>query len=258
MIIKTIAAESCHWYSETGEPRYEVEGKNGMRPTTLRDARKLNLFPSVTTILGLLAKPGLEKWKLEQAILASLTLPRFDGESADSFAVRVISDSKEQGRKAMDKGTAIHTSLEQAYKAEIFDRDHELYVGGTLHAISNHFGIRKWVAEKSFSHPLGYGGKVDLFSGDGVVIDFKTTEFNEDKKDVGGYDEHLLQLAAYAQGLGLADARLANVYVSTSQPGLVRVKEWEPKEAQRGLNSFNLCLKLWQSLKDYMFTTTES
>ena len=80
---------SSHWYLSSGEPYHEVvrADGNGMRPVTLRDARKVNALPSVTNILSVLAKPGLDAWKQEQAILAALTLPQQDGESLDAFAL---------------------------------------------------------------------------------------------------------------------------------------------------------------------------
>ena len=65
------ASESSHWYTREGAPKYTVEAKNGnLRNTTLADARKMNLVPSVTTIIGCAAKPGLEAWKLNQMMLA--------------------------------------------------------------------------------------------------------------------------------------------------------------------------------------------
>ena len=68
MIVR--ASESQHWYDRNGTPAYSVIAKNGVpRPTTLRDARKLNLVPSVTTILNVAAKPALEAWKLNQICL---------------------------------------------------------------------------------------------------------------------------------------------------------------------------------------------
>ena len=61
MLIKERQAESGHWYDREGNPAYTVIGKNGKpRGTTLRDARTLNLCPSVTTILGVAARPGLD------------------------------------------------------------------------------------------------------------------------------------------------------------------------------------------------------
>jgi hypothetical protein len=63
------SAEAVHWYRQDGGPQYTVKAKDGSdRPTTLRDARKLNLVPSVTTILKIAAKPGLEAWKQEQMV----------------------------------------------------------------------------------------------------------------------------------------------------------------------------------------------
>src|SRR5436190_23373532 len=47
--------------------------------STLRDARKLGLLPSVTNILGVITKPELTAWLQEQAVLAALTLPRLEG-----------------------------------------------------------------------------------------------------------------------------------------------------------------------------------
>ena len=52
-----------HWYDKDGSPRYEIEGKNGLRPTTLRDARKHGWVPSVSTIWkDVVAAPGLVRW----------------------------------------------------------------------------------------------------------------------------------------------------------------------------------------------------
>jgi len=63
-------SESTHWYDQNGDPAYTIIGKNGKeRNVTLRDARELNLVPSVTTIIGVAAKPSLENWKIDQACI---------------------------------------------------------------------------------------------------------------------------------------------------------------------------------------------
>ena len=115
------------------------------------------------------------------------------------------------------------------------------------------YGDQKWIAEKSFSFG-GYGGKVDMasetYEGRGLVIDFKTSSF-DDPKEAGGYDEHLIQLSAYAVGLFLPSAKLANVYVSTTVPGLVVIKEYPDDDFKKGFAMFDLCLKLWQLQKGY-------
>ena len=52
--------ESGHWYDRDGRPAYEQATKaGGVRATDLRDARKLGLLPSVTTVLSVVDKAAL-------------------------------------------------------------------------------------------------------------------------------------------------------------------------------------------------------
>src|SRR3954462_4447364 len=105
---------ASHWYLRDGRPFHEIAKKDasGNRPVTLADARKVLAFPSVTNVLGFLAKPGLDAWKIEQGIMAALTLPRRPDEPLDSFAHRVVADMGEQVEKAADLGSAIHNACE--------------------------------------------------------------------------------------------------------------------------------------------------
>ena len=128
------ASESNHWYTRDGAPMYTVEAaKGGQRNTTLRDARKLNLVPSVTTILNVAAKPGLTQWLQKQVLLAALTLPRMSGEPEEDFIARIIDDSKEQGRAAADAGTEIHASIQGFYEGERVTRHQEHIKIGRAH-----------------------------------------------------------------------------------------------------------------------------
>jgi hypothetical protein len=254
MLIKEetkIAQESGHWYDKDGNSAYEVQAKDGsMRGTTLRDARKLSLVPSVTTILGVIAKPGLENWKMQNTVLAAMTLPRMEGESLDAFSLRVIQDGKETGRKAAQLGTDIHASLDKAYSGKDYDPAHEVYVKAVQEAVFLKYGEQDWIAEKSFAHGLGFGGKIDLASSS-IVIDFKTSSFTEDKIKTLGYDEHVWQLAAYATGLCIQKPILANVYVSTVTPRLVFIKEYTQEESEWGWDCFSSFLNAWKILKKY-------
>ncbi len=106
-------AESTHWYDQAGKPAYTVIGKNGKeRAATLRDARELKLYPSVTTIMGMAAKPALENWKIDQALMSALTLPRLADESLDAFMARAKQDAKDQSIRAAERGTEIHAQVE--------------------------------------------------------------------------------------------------------------------------------------------------
>jgi len=241
------AQESGHWYTRDGIPRYTVIGKNGKeRNTTLRDARTESLVPSVTTVLNVMAKPALIQWLQKQVLMAALTLPRIEGEPEDDYIARIMTDSKEQGRKAADDGTAIHASIQGFYEGTV-TLLHEEHVKATVAALDASFGQQPWIAERAFGHSYGFGGKCDLHStvGVGIVADIKTKEFSDpDKIDL--YDDHLMQLAAYRVGLGIPAARCANVFVSRSVPGLVVVKEWEEKDLKRGWAMFCALLQFWQ------------
>src|SRR5204863_4876609 len=105
---------ASHWYLRGGTAFHEVARKDGSgnRPVTLADARKVLALPSVTNVLGVLAKPGLDAWKIEQGILSALTLPRLPGEDLGAFAHRVVADMGEYVEKAADFGSSIHAACE--------------------------------------------------------------------------------------------------------------------------------------------------
>lgn len=238
------ASESTHWYTRDGAPMYTVESlKGGQRPTTLRDARKFNLVPSVTTILNVAAKPALIQWMQRQVLMAALTLPRVDGEGEDEFISRIIDDSKEQGKAAADAGTEIHAAVQGFYEGQVVV-GHETHVKGCVASLREYFGDQPWICERAFAHELGFGGKCDMHAS-GLVVDIKTKEFSDASK-VEAYDEHLMQLAAYRVGLGMPDARCANVFLSRSVPGLVKIVEWDEADLKRGWEMFCSLLKFWQ------------
>lgn len=252
MKVSSFTSEAGHWYTRSGEPAYTVIGKNGKeRNTTLRDARSMDLVPSVTTILNVAAKPGLENWKLQQVLLAALTLPKREQESESEYIDRIIFDSKEQGKAAADVGTDIHAAIERFFDNKAVTA-YEQHVQGVDKAIRETFGEHKWICEASFAHILGFGGKCDMHTKSlddemaGIILDIKTKEFTDPEK-VEGYDEHLMQLAAYQFGLGLWKARCANVFVSRNVPGLVKIIEWSPEDLSRGWKMFSSLLEFWQA-----------
>lgn len=244
------SAESVHWYGQDGSPQYTVKAKDGSdRPTTLRDARKFNLVPSVTTVMKVAAKPGLDVWKNEQLLLAALTLPRKPEETEKEFIARVVADSKETGKRAAEAGTRIHEEIEAHFAGKKSQRGLKVE-----EAMFEHFKLhpfQPWLVERSFSSPMGFGGKVDLYcrpdksAPHGVVVDVKTKDFGPLEK-VDAYDEHLMQLAAYRQGLDIPNARCANVFVSRTHEGLVKVIEWSEEDLQRGWKMFSALLDFWK------------
>jgi hypothetical protein len=246
------AQEGGHWYTRDGVPMYTVEAKKGgQRNTTLRDARTMSLVPSVTTVLNIAAKPALTAWLQQQVLLSALTLPKRPDEAEKDYIDRIMFDSKEQGKAAADAGTDIHASIQGFYEGKSTGKHFDMVVA-SVSAIDNWAGPRKWVSERSFAHDAGFGGKCDLYcdEGNGFVVDIKTKEFTEPDKVVG-YDDHLMQLAAYRVGLGVPTARCANVFVSRNVPGLVAVKEWTPEQLNLGWSMFMHLLSFWQLKNDH-------
>lgn len=242
MIVKTVDSESGHWYAQDGSPAYRIVGKNGVeRNTTLKDAKSLNLVPSVTTILKVADKPALTVWMQQNVLLAALTLPRFDGEAESDWLERVMSDSKAAGREAADRGTRMHGELEDFYSKK--QRQYPSYVTAVYLAIKAKFGDQPWTCEQSFAHQ-GFGGKVDLSCPD-IVIDFKSKEGPLEK--VTTYHEHEMQLAAYRVGLARPKARCANVFFNAD--GEVKIIEHTEEKLASAWECF-LCLLNFYKIKN--------
>lgn len=249
MTTTDFAAQSGHWYTLAGEPAYTIEAKKGgRRATTIRDARALGLVPSVTTILRCAAKPGLERWKVEQALDAVLTLPRMEGESLDDFKRRAWQDSERQSKEAAERGSSLHASLEAHFKGGIVPMDHMPHCAAVELALADKGLQGPWEAERSFACDLGYGGKLDL-SSPTAIVDFKSKPELEGGKKYA-YEEHCMQLAAYAYGLGRPNATLANVFVGLKD-GAAIAHVWTPAEAARGWRMFKLLLTYWQEANNF-------
>lgn len=244
-----------HLYHQDGKPCYKVpyaDPKRGMRKSTLADAKKLNLLPSVTTVLNILDKPGLNNWLQDRVLESALTLPRRKEESDKSYMLRIKQDSKEISTLARDEGTRIHNALESGFNGQKYDSRYSRVVDRTMQATYKYFNqYSGWMAEQSFAHKLGYAGKVDLrnfakIPQSCVVVDFKT---KEELKPKMAFDEQCMQLVAYAHGLNMPNARLVNIFVNYD--GETVFHEWDELEKERCWNMFKACLELWKLQKRY-------
>lgn len=252
--------QPSHWYTKAGKAFYEIEKKDGtgMRPTTLRDARKVGALPSVTNILSCLARPGLEAWKCEQAILSALTLPRHPGETLDAFAHRIVEDKDEQVAKASDLGTRIHAAAE-AYATE-------RYVPTDPAVVPIFEPFKKWFDENVDGvHAIekivvgkGYAGKIDMVGNirnfGMCMIDFKSQTIGKSGKP-NFYETWALQLEAYREaynyGFPMVYAQKSlSVVIGTNQKG-VWVHEWPQSEQVATWNAFLAAFQCWTWLKGY-------
>jgi len=242
-------SESGHWYTQEGEPMYTIIGANGKeRNTNLRDAKKENLVPSVTTILGMIAKPALENWKIDQALKSALTLEQYEGESLKSFTYRCKDDSKSIGIKAAKEGTKIHAMIERGFLGEGTSKTYEIIKDW----LDENFPDEEWIAEDSFCAESGYGGKIDLYSKSGIFVDFKTKD-NLEGKDPAKlvYDEHGMQLSAYAQGCGYDDVERVSIFVDRGDTELIACHIWDKDSQAKHTAMFNAILDYWKLVKNY-------
>jgi hypothetical protein len=236
---------SSHWYitSDTEiKPYHSVpySGKRGSdgetRPTTLRDARKVNAFPSVTNVLSILHKEFLVAYKINQAILAALTLPKIDGESEDSFAQRVVTDSREHAASAARLGSRLHeiaaailikSKAGLALEGEIVEGRRVEAFQAIIQELIDWSRPAGYITDAEFSefyisNPIGYAGTCDGLTwldsskpeiakklvdagyevnGQPVIAmaDIKTR--GSDAKTPPVYETDLLQLAAYLHAI---------------------------------------------------------
>ena len=222
-----------HWYDKDGSPRYEIEGKNGLRPTTLRDARKNGWVPSVSTVWkDVVAAPGLVRWSHGQLFDAQVNNNPRPDEDIKDYKDRVFSIYHKESTKAAERGTMIHGILENYFVNGIGEPGYGSLISGT---------------ESKLLEVCGkHGGKIDIHS-DEWMVDFKTKELDEGQKP-DTYDAYGVQLAAYDHGMG-GGRKLLNLFISVSSPGYVYPYQWEEKE--RLFSMFSTALQLWKLIKRY-------
>jgi len=245
-----LASESQHWYRQDGSAAYEILGSNGkMRPCTLRDARKLGLVPGFSAIAQLEAKPQLTQWLINQAYLASMTLPRIEGETLEAFITRAKVDAGAQADKARNRGTELHAAIQGYYEGQAVSEEHKPYVMPVVSWILCRFPkVQKWHAEQSFAHPSGYGCKLDLHSEE-AVIDFKCKDFKAMPDKTFAYPEHAMQLWCQAEAAGKPWVKKINLFISSTVPGLIYPHEWD--DDTNHFIPFQHLLALWKFRRNF-------
>jgi hypothetical protein len=240
----TIASEAGHWYQPDGTPAYETLGKDGgMRKTTLREARKLGLYPGFSNIEAMLNKHQLNSWTAKECIKMAIAMhPEKDVDT-------IYNAFRDRGGDVMDLGSLIHGCIENHLLEKPYDKTYTPHVTGALDCLAEWCGLDGLKPERSFGHPLGYGGKCDIHK-PGFVADFKTKEFEETGLPKA-WGNHARQLAAYREGFRMPSARCAIIFVSTAVPGLSHLVEVPEKDLAKGWEVFKCLLAVWQAENNY-------
>lgn len=244
-----------HWYDKEGNPAYTIVGKNGKeRNTTLADAKRLGLVPSVTTVMACKADGYyLTKYKQDQLLEAAWET---EESNFNKWRAEVIKGSYKHRDEAAQRGSEIHDALEHVYMtgkyADNVPADTRDICQGVIQFMNEEFDGVKWIAEESFTNRLlGFGGRVDMHSKhDNIVLDFKT-KGKDDLSMVKAYDDHHMQTAAYAVGLDLDTpaTKRYNLFVSTTTPGELKLTESTNFTREWGM--FDALLDYWHLSNNY-------
>ena len=249
-------SSGSHWYTKEGAPCHTVPAKDGEhRNTTLRDARKMGLLPSVTGVLGIIGKESLVSWRIKQALYASLGLPKQEDEAPDYWAKRCIAMSEKSRDDAAVSGSRIHEAIEHGMQNLPYVEDMKPFVEPVIETFKQK-PIEILDYEITMANTeYGYAGTSDLtfqWSAGYGICDHKTRNTTEGKP-FAKYETEPLQLAAYyVSAFGeqsIDSAMLVNCLISRTEPGRHEfVKVENPRAAWE---AFKACLTLWKYLKKY-------
>ncbi len=258
----------AHWYTLAGDPCHLNEkGK----PTTLREARKEKLLPSITTVLGIVDAKGLNIWKQNQIALAVHNSKREENEPLEDYFRRCIDEARSVPSDAAERGKEIHAVAEATLLGKDVSAEGDPQKQSVIDWIVANVE-QVFFAEKPLVHPeLAMAGCADacvkLKDVEGrVVIDFKTRKFKQYKTHptwrAAWYTKDLRQLSFYADCLPDEPApRVANVGINTAidDPWPAEFKLWPEEEAAAAIEDVAAARVLWCSENKYKpeFTVDE-
>ena len=246
---------SAHWYGRDGSPQHHTNVKGAIRH---------GYYPSVTSYLKVWPKPALDRWKIEQAIMSAITLPRMPNEADDAFAKRVAEDMGEEAKSAAKVGSDLHELMNVRLVTGAWPTDkpqlsawmemYEPWISANI--------VETIMSERVLTNDeWGYAGTVDLIAKTTqwgtAVLDFK----NQNVRATGPafYDEWLMQLVAYGMAYdeNLIDETksgvdcLVSLVLDRNKPAAPYVHVWPYKDWSRAWDKFRSCMELWCLWKDY-------
>lgn len=240
---------SAHWYRADGSPSHDSD---------LRDARKNNLYFSVTSILKAWPKDMLDAWKLKNVVNLCIENPikKRPKETPAQYQQRIADLASAQLNEAAQWGRTIHAMFEQYAKTQTFPE-----VEDTFKPYAPK--IEEWFSENInevilseqilVSKDFGYAGTCDLVADTkhwGVAVcDFKRRGFYRDKPNT--YDTDPMQLEAYARCLGFGTESLVSVGVDRDEPRIASV-QWPQHKHEEYWTKFIACYKMTCLSKNYM------
>lgn len=232
-----------HFYKPTGEPAHDGG---------LIQAKKEGHFPSVTTIIKVLNNEGINTYRVQQMMMAALTLPRGKKETDEQFMERLEMDARAHSYAAIDLGNIMHAAIQRYFFSGEFPEKwipipQRPVVPYLIEIFETHAITSPWTEVSFANHHMGFGGQVDLIAysnGEPVIWDYKTqdakTPLMSGAPKFKMYPEWGIQLAAYRHAVSQIEgfesfktARCFTLAISTNPelPG-AKVKQW-PERNER-------------------------
>lgn len=238
---------SSHYYqlTEDGQvvPQYEA---------TLREARKLNLFPSPTTIeKDIRANPTLGRWIKNEVAKAFVANPRFPGEDDEAYAARCLAVADSIAKDAAARGTAIHDAIEHGFTSDPIIRPFlEAYLPWQDRNVKSIFGHEVMLCDKR----IGVAGKTDMVVEHNeygpTIIDIKTMKFRDGKPSF--WDSYPRQVSFYAEAWRQKHGELPRIMIvgiDSQNPSPPQEKLYTMEEQAMAHKSFLCQSWLWFSSK---------
>lgn len=263
MEILTATRQTAHFYTQEGKPVFEVIGKTTgkPRPTNIRDARKDNLLPSVTTVIkgGLPSAYGLELYKLDLLAQVILTNTQKDNEEYKEYLERLGTEYQEEREKAASLGSEVHSMMKSFLEGPLatslcFSKEAYACLVKIRTWINRNIKIAK-AEEIHVNLEYGFAGTIDAicetYDYEAIVIDWKTQTLKNGKPRY--YDEMLYQLGAYSI-LHPAAEKYLNVIIPINQDiNEIYVKEWTSEDLAWGQKIFLQALKTYRLINRFPY-----
>jgi hypothetical protein len=239
----------------------------------MREARKLDLVPSVTTILEIINKEYLNKWKIDRHLSIAAYNHDIDMYTGDFESYKIaIKNEFKSNTTAVDFGNKIHNDLENIvnfYKNNEYsilmlpkidsvgreslilghDLVKEIFVG-IVALKANGFNTEIQITGS------GYSGTIDLMieTKERVFIfDYKTQ--NKELEKMCKYKEWIMQLAAYAKAVQRNIKKPVSVYnIIINRNYEYKFVKYSYKELCHGWRMFKSAFQLWQEYNKFYVT----
>ncbi len=248
---------SQHWYNKKAEACHTQITKTGKnkgkeRNTTLADARRKHLFPSVSAYLAEWAI-DLVRYNVMHHLEAAYAQPPIGSERFEDWARHIGKTASEVMGRPRKRGSILHGEVEDHFTSEtgVIGPNYE-YVRKCIDAIESHTSPVAHAEKVLVCAEHGYGGTADIIYESGAIDDIKTKD-TAGGKEPSVYLTYPMQMASYFYAHnGHTDfLPCRTLFVSRDEPDFLKIKEWTPKELGEAWEAFQLCLGLYRYRTGY-------